>query len=172
MSILSYFYVQKIFYICCAVKLCLWNYAEAFIEKAEKKSWHPIVWPHPEQCAPEVIQSQKVWWNFFIALFCKINWFMMVNDFDKIVFYGPHSLWFPSFVEILLWRFMWYFFEFWNWSIVLLNSRWWKISVWGFVMGLSGLMGSILNEFWWILNKFDFNYLKNLWFQISHRGRP
>lgn len=32
---------------------------EAYIEKAEKKSWHPIVWPHPERIAPEIVQSQK-----------------------------------------------------------------------------------------------------------------
>ncbi|XP_070492471.1 uncharacterized protein [Chironomus tepperi] len=32
---------------------------EAFIEKAEKKSWHPIVWPHPERCVPEMVSTQK-----------------------------------------------------------------------------------------------------------------
>lgn len=32
---------------------------EAFIEKAEKKSWHPIVWPHPERIQPDITLSQK-----------------------------------------------------------------------------------------------------------------
>ena len=115
------------FYLLCCKKCCQWNYAEAFIEKAEKKSWHPIVWPHPEQCAPEIVQNQKVWWNFFIALFCEINWFMMVNDFDKLSwiffwahFYGPHSLWFPSFVKSLYCEDLCgTFVNFWNLLIVL-----------------------------------------------------
>lgn len=33
---------------------------EAYVEKAEKKSWHPIVWPHPERIAPEMNTTQKV----------------------------------------------------------------------------------------------------------------
>jgi hypothetical protein len=32
---------------------------EAYVEKAEKKSWHPIVWPHPERIAPEMSLIQQ-----------------------------------------------------------------------------------------------------------------
>ncbi|KAG5676360.1 hypothetical protein PVAND_006202 [Polypedilum vanderplanki] len=32
---------------------------EAYIEKAEKKSWHPIVWPHPERIQTDMLATQK-----------------------------------------------------------------------------------------------------------------
>lgn len=32
---------------------------EAHIERAEKKSWHPIVWPHPERIQPDILSTQK-----------------------------------------------------------------------------------------------------------------
>jgi hypothetical protein len=34
--------------------------AEAHIDKAEKKSWHPIMWPHPELIQTEMLMTQNV----------------------------------------------------------------------------------------------------------------
>lgn len=57
---------------------------EAYVEKAEKKSWHPIVWPHPERIAPEMNLSQQVRNDYWImaSIFLSIEQWQNSQDVE------------------------------------------------------------------------------------------
>lgn len=117
---------KKNFFFCCAVKNVFCEIVQKRLSRKLRKSHGIQSCGHIQNDAHrKLFKLKRSGEIFFIALFCKINWFMMVNDFDKIVlnifwahFYSPHSLWFPSFVETLIVK----IYVVYLWILELVNS--------------------------------------------------